>query len=210
MSSTPLSAPGITPARNVVAAVLVMGVLATSGCSSLRVQSLPAPTANFSDRYTFQIVEAPAEEDTVVRVRSAEPMLNNSIIDQVVRDQIQLAFEIRGYRMTKDDPDFTVAYYTRARERLDVSSLNDCGYPYRYGYGYGSGCYITEFTEGTVIVDVVDPKTDRLIWRGSGVARVSDNPNKYLEQLGKAITAIVQRFPPVMPATAVASGNRRK
>ena len=39
---------------------------------------------------------------------------------------------------------------------------------------------ITEYTEGTVLVDLVDPDNNQLVWRGSGVAMVSDNPSKYL------------------------------
>lgn len=177
-------------ARNVMFSALVLGVFVGSGCSSLRVQSLPDPMVGFQGQ-TFYIPEAP--EDSVSSFRTADPMLNNSIIDRVVRATIRQSFEARGYRMTDDDPDFIVGYYTRARERLDLSNVYDCGYGYGYYNRYNYGCYIDEYTEGMVIVDVIDPKSEELVWRGSGVARVSDNPNKYLNQLGKAIGEIVQR-----------------
>lgn len=204
MSSTPQDARRMPAIRNVIAGAVVVGAVITTGCSSLKVESVPDPMVGF-EGYTFHIPEAP--EDTVASLRSADPMLNNSIIDRAVRSNIRQAFEARGYRMTDENPDFIVGYYTRARERLDISNVYDCGYGYYYRYSYG--CYIDEYTEGTVIVDVIDPATEELVWRGSGVARVSDNPNKYINQLSKAVGEIVQRFP-IVRSAAVAAGTRER
>lgn len=202
MSSTPQVARGMPAIRNVVVGAVVVGAVITTGCSSLQVESVPDPMVGF-EGHTFYIPKAP--EDTVSSLRTTDPMLNNSIIDRTVRSRIQQAFEARGYRMTDENPDFIVGYYTRARERLDISNVYDCGYGYYYRYDYG--CYIDEYTEGTVIVDVIDPASEELVWRGSGVARVSDNPNKYINQLGEAIGEIVERFP-IVTSPAVAARDR--
>lgn len=204
MSPSSRIARAIPATRNVALGAVVLAVFVTSGCSSLRVQSLPDPMVGFQGQ-TFHIPEAP--EDSVPSLRTADPMLNNSIVDRVVRSTIRQAFEARGYRMNDEDPDFIVGYYTRARERLDFSNVYNCGYGYYYRYS--GSCYIDEYTEGTVIVDVIDPGTDELVWRGSGVARVSDNPNKYVNQLGEAIGEIVQRFP-IVTSPAVAARTEPK
>ena len=54
---------------------------------------------------------------------------------------------------------------------------------------------VTQYTEGTVIVDVFDPKTKDLLWRGQGVTAVSDNEQQYEQDLKKAVEAIVDKFP---------------
>jgi len=46
-----------------------------------------------------------------------------------------------------------------------------------------------------VIVDVVDPNTRELLWRGQGVAAVSDDEAKYEQDLWKTVTAILEKFP---------------
>ena len=46
-----------------------------------------------------------------------------------------------------------------------------------------------------MIVDVVDPKTQELLWRGQGVAPVSDDPNTYAKELGQTVNAILKKFP---------------
>jgi hypothetical protein len=53
----------------------------------------------------------------------------------------------------------------------------------------------TQYTEGTVIVDVFDPKTKNLLWRGQGVATVSDNEAQYEQDLKRTVEAIVDKFP---------------
>ena len=54
---------------------------------------------------------------------------------------------------------------------------------------------VTQYTEGTVIVDVIDPKTKDLLWRGQGVAAVSNNEQQYEQELQKTVEAIVDKFP---------------
>lgn len=209
MATTSLLDRTIRRIRDVSVHAVVLGVLATSACSTMRVQTLPSPTANLASRRTFRIVDMPVRRDAarevialegILPAWSAEPMLNNSITNQVIGGEIRRAFEARGYVYNDKNADFNVVYYANARERIEI---NNTGY---YGY-YGSCCNVYEYTEGTVVIDVVDPSNKQLMWRGNAVAEVSDNPGKYLKEQRKAVRAIVSRFPTVgMPAT-VASGT---
>ena len=45
-------------------------------------------------------------------------------------------------------------------------------------------------------VDVIDPATHKLLWRGQAVAAVDTDPNKFARELRKAVDAIVAKFPP--------------
>ncbi len=46
-----------------------------------------------------------------------------------------------------------------------------------------------------MIVDVVDPSSHELLWRGQGRAQVSDDPDKYASQLETAVDKIIAKFP---------------
>jgi len=174
--------------------------LVVSGCSAIQVESLRSPGADFTGSTTFRVLEEPAEVATVrlisldtreveaiETVSTAAPALNNPIIDEMVRDDIARAFEARGYTMTMAGADLNVAYRVQAREKLEVET-------YRGPYGYRRG-YVEEQTEAIVVIDVLDPDTDRLLWRGTGEMTVSDNPREYAKQLGEAVGKIVRRFP---------------
>jgi hypothetical protein len=198
MIRTPLLASARQNVRALSVVVLVMGALATTGCSTLRVQTLGAPNASLDRFHTFRIMEAPPNLDGKVPAWANEPMLNNSITYQAGREFLKRSLEARGFVETRTNPDFNVAFYASARERLNITN---------WGYGYGWNNYITEYTEGTVIIDIVDPDSRKLLWRGRGVATVSDNPRKYLKELSRIVPRIVDRLPPALPAVVAVDGG---
>jgi hypothetical protein len=133
-------------------------------------------------------------------------MLVNSIANRVLRQAIVLGLASQGYVVDETDPDFTVAVYASAREKLQVTYW-DYGYPWRprwwSGWGRGRiGPTVTEYTEGTVIIDVIDPASRDLLWRGRGVALVSDDEREYLKHLRNTVAAILEKFPHAAPIVA--------
>jgi len=46
-----------------------------------------------------------------------------------------------------------------------------------------------------VIIDLVDPGSRQLLWRGKGVAHVSTDPNTFTNELGKVVDAITKKVP---------------
>jgi hypothetical protein len=163
------------------------------GCSSVSINTQVAPNADLSSLKTFQMMTPPHRRDGVPGPN--DPMLDNSITNRALSDAIATSFQARGYTAVGTNPDFTVAYYASARERLDVTQWN-YGYPGRWGGWYGPvGYQVTPFVEGTVIVDVVDAKTHALVWRGRGVSTVSPDPNIYSRNLDYTARKIVEKFP---------------
>ncbi len=64
-------------------------------------------------------------------------------------------------------------------------------YPYGYWNGY-SGTYA--FTEGTLIIDAINAKTNRLIWRGS-ISDAITNPSDLHKKAIQAVHIIFSKFP---------------
>jgi uncharacterized protein DUF4136 len=173
-------------------------VLALTACASVDVHTVTSPDANLKALHTFAVMPQPDRRSPAAQSTN-DPMLVNSISNRALRADLVKAFENRGYVLS-DTPDFTVAYYASAKEKLDVTYW-DYGYGY-YPHWWGRGFYnpgyapsVTEYTQGTVIVDVVDPKTRELLWRGQGVAAVSDDEAQYEQDLWKTVTAILEKFP---------------
>jgi uncharacterized protein DUF4136 len=177
--------------------------LTTSACASaVDVRTQLAPDANLGGRSTFWILPVPPRTTDVASAASDDPMLANSITNRALVNELTRAFEGRGYTVNVTNPDFTVAYYASTREKLNINTWN-YGYSWRrWPRGYTD---VTEYTEGTVIVDVIDPATKELLWRGQGASAVSSDPAKYTADLNKAVTAILSKFPEASPsATAQA------
>lgn len=55
-----------------------------------------------------------------------------------------------------------------------------------------------EYEEGTLILDVVDPKSKELMWRGSAQDEVNfkSTPEKAQAQINEAVNGMLEHFPP--------------
>lgn len=179
---------------------LAATTLLASCAASTRVHTTVAPDARLERLHTFRVLTPPPRQDG--RVTPTDPMLDNTITNRALREDLANAFTSRGYTLDDRDPDFTVAYYASTKDKLDVR-MWDYGYRGRWGgWREPAGYAVQPFTEGTVIVDVVDARTRDLLWRGMGVSRVSDDPDEYVRALRKVAKDIVGKFP-----TATVLGN---
>jgi uncharacterized protein DUF4136 len=188
-------------------ALIAALTMALAACASgVDVRTAVSPDAKLGTLHTFRVLPVPQPRGPSSQPAN-DPMLVNSISNRALRSDLLQGFQARGYVVDDSNPDFAVAYYASTKEKLDVTYW-DYGYawsPYWWGgWGPGSGPVdrtVTPYTQGTVVVDVIDPRTMELLWRGSGVARVSDDQQKYEEDLQKTVTAILEKFPPAQQGT---------
>lgn len=170
--------------------------VAVAACGpNIRVTTTAAPYATFSHLHTFQILRPTPRMP--VRSQPDDPMLVNSISHEVLLGSITDAFLAKGYGLDPVAPDFQIAYYASSRERLNVT-VWDYGYPGRWGGWRGPGMGVVDvepYTEGTVIIDVIDPKTKELMWRGRGQAVTTSDPAEFQRNLRETVQAIVKKFP---------------
>jgi len=195
-------------------------VLAAAACSSgVQVSTAVAPDASLTGLHTFSVLAAPERSPNAPALPASDAMLNNSITNQHLRNDIVRGFEGKGYALATGNPDFQVAYYAGTKQKMDTTYWNP-GPSYRYGYRgygfrrnrfawawpwatsygpgfspYGPSMQVQEYTQGTVIVDVIDPTTQELLWRGQGVASASTDPATYAKDLGQSVSAILKKFP---------------
>jgi hypothetical protein len=189
-----------------IVGVVVAVTIAVQACGpAIDVRTIVSPDAGLSTRRTFRVLPVPRprrEEPLDAR----HPMLVNSITNRVLRHAITQGFESRGYVLNESTPGFAAAVYASAREKLEVTYW-DYGYPWRprwwRGWGRGGvGPLVTQYTEGTVIIDVIDPTTRELLWRGRGVAIVGHDEQQYLTHLRETVKVILEKFPQAQAAVA--------
>lgn len=183
----------------------VATLLVTACGPAIRVHTVISPDASLGHLRTFSILPAPKHRVPGL-IGANHPMRENSMVNRALREGLVRAFEGRGYVVDDTTPDFVVAYYASAREKLDVTYW-DYGYRWRSGWwrGWGPGWYgpaVTRYTEGTVIIDVLEANSLELLWRGQGIAVVSEDEQQYIADLVETVTAILERFPRAQPLVA--------
>jgi len=193
-----------------VTAAAAAALTVTACAPGISVRTALSPDASVGGLRTFRVLPTPQPKIAGAVSSTNDPMLVNSISNRELRADLAQEFAGLGYVASDSNPDFCVAYYASTNQKLDVTYW-DYGYAWRphwwsgwgrrYGRGWGgdwgmqSSPMVTQYTEGTVIVDVIDPKTKDLLWRGQGIAPVSSNERQYEQDLQKAVEAIVDKFP---------------
>ena len=182
--------------------VPIAAVVGLAACASaVQVRTALSPDASLSGLRTFRV--QPTPKPSIASAQStSDPMLVNSISNRALRGDLRQGFEKLGYAVNDSTPDFCVAYYASTNQQLDLTAW-DYGYSLRPRWWRGWGPryrdmyepMMTQYTQGTVIVDVFDPKNKELVWRGQGVAAVSDNQDQYLQELQATVAAILAKFP---------------
>lgn len=173
--------------------------LVLAGCApSIRVSHDYDPSADYSGYRTWSWLAQPVPE-------VIDPRVHNDLVDERVRRVVERALASKGYQ--KLDPgqgDFGVRYHAAIEGKVSVQTINDT---YGYGPGWGPGpargattqTYVREWNEGTLVLDVVDGKSRKLVWRASAQAEVSAEPpppEERDETLKQAVDDMLADFPP--------------
>jgi hypothetical protein len=84
---------------------------------------------------------------------------------------------------------------THSQQTLDTF-YNNFGGGRRFG-GFGDATTTTEtYRVGTLVVDLSDPATKKLVWRGSASDTLSDKSEKNIDNLDKGVVKMFKKFPP--------------
>ena len=109
---------------------------------------------------------------------------------------------------TDNNPDLIVHTASIFKDKQSVTANSSYygygGYyrPYGWGGAMGVSSYTTydvqNYKDGSIIIDIVDAKTQKLIWEGVGNKEI-DSPAKDPEKaINEAIASIMSDFPPGM------------
>lgn len=167
--------------RRASAIIFILAAALVQGCSGIRVESDFDRTADFAALKTYRWIEHERED-------TDNKFMRDPLIRSHVRSAVDTALAAKGYtRIESGRPDFLVAYYFTARNRVDVTHY--AGY---YWYPHTS---VYRYKEGTLIIDVVDPEKKQLIWRGWATGMLHGREYAYYE-INNSVKAMLKRFPP--------------
>lgn len=169
-------------------AALTVALLAGAlvGCSSVQVSHDYDTNRDFSKLKTYAWVPRPAARDP------------ETLDEQRIHTAVDAALQAKGYVLTESTPDFRTAFHVATKQKIDVKDWGYGGGPYDRRWGR-SNVEVTEYEEGTLVIDVVDPKTNNMMWRGTARARLNRKPPPPAERarrIAAAVDKILATFPP--------------
>nr|WP_298128982.1 DUF4136 domain-containing protein [uncultured Pseudoxanthomonas sp.] len=183
-------------ARNAGRWMLAAGVLLLAACATgPRVTSDVDPSANFGQYRSFAFYSPLAIEGQGYA----------TLTSGRTKDAARRQMEARGYVYDETSPDLWVNLNAYMQEKTDVVNTPEVDYDYYYSYRarrYVSVPYwrdrtdVYTYTEGTLNVDLVDAKQNRLVWTGVAVGRVGrTKPEERGAKIDAAVAEIFLRYP---------------
>ena len=148
------------------------------GCASTQVQTDWDRSTQFSKYNTYTWLETPR----------MQAMQQATLFDRRLRAAVEEQLAAKGMQKADAaaDADVFLVYDAAVEGKIDVKQR---------GY-FGRQLDVTEYKEGTLLIDVVDAKTRTLVWRGTATDDVSDRELSS-EKISKAVAKMFSRFPKV-------------
>ncbi len=171
--------------------VLLLATL--TGCSSISVNYDYDQNAAFGSYRTYAWLGSP---DTG-NANPAVNKLSSDLLDKRIHEAVDAEMGNRNITAA-DNPDVLVKYFLGTEDKVQVT---DWGYRYSdYYWGHGGRQIdVTQYTEGTLVVDIIDAATKTLVWRGTATGTVDGQqrtPEQLQERINEVVAKIFANFPP--------------
>jgi len=188
--------------------LLVIAALLLGACaSSPKTFSNADPDVDFSQYRTFGYLPKLSTDDAQYQ----------SMVSNFLKVAVAQELDKRGLIFDEESPDIRVNFFINTSDKIKTRTVPTMGGGYGdYGdyYGYrdpfydpwgGYGGYETrvdQYTEGTLNIDVIDVKTNKLVWEGSVVGRLTDKDIRNLEQTVDEAVGFAMNGFPILPGGA--------
>ena len=130
---------------------------------------------------------------------------NNELVDRRIRGAIENTFKARQFsQVDAAEADFLVLYNVVVDQRVrsnNVSGGVSIGRSSRGRHGsigISTGSQIRTYEQGTLLIDVIDVASDKLVWRGVSSQALPDlsDPQRLTDHINATVAAILEQFPP--------------
>lgn len=152
---------------------------------------------------------------TKPEVNVKNPVYSSPLLMERIQGNLARELGERGLTQQTTKPDLLVKVHTYTEDKTR-NVVNGPAYgpffpyrwgffPYRFGYWpmWGGGFYggwnnqasrQENYTQGTLLVDMLDARTKKLLWRGA-IQGVVDNPNRLDRQVARGVRKIMKDYP---------------
>ena len=202
--------------RSLVRALGTLLALTALSLLTACVTGPPTPEVDYKGEYNFSAVKKIAFYDESGLVSGNNPIPMSDMQRERIDKALAQALGKKGYQILEQkdahEAQLLLSWNLITNDKTDVRTYETPAMPMGGGYGrYGGynrysmyncwGCTNTEvsvsnYTEGTFIVDMIDPKLKQSVWRGVVESRLKGKSGKDQTKYNAAADNIMASFPP--------------
>jgi hypothetical protein len=120
-----------------------------------------------------------------------------------IKEAVNTALAAKGMTPVESGGDMAIVAIEMTKNQQTLDTFYDGfggGWGWRRGGGFGGFGDATTTAEnykvGTLVVDLFDAHTKKLVWRGSASDTLSDKSDKNIKNLDKSVQKMFDHFPP--------------
>lgn len=165
--------------------LLASAALSLTSCSPFQVRSDYAETANFNSYKTYKL-------------RIDDLKLNDIDKDRVL-NELSRQLQSKGLA-SGENPDLIINVKANHKKVTDITTNSPYGmWGWGGPFGWGVGVnrtWSSNYNEGALIVDLIDARTNKLVWQGIGSGISVDSPKAKQRQIPEIVAEIMANYPP--------------
>jgi hypothetical protein len=122
-----------------------------------------------------------------------------------IKNSVNAALAAKGWTQVDSGGDVSIVAMEITHDQQTLNTFYDGfggGWGWRRfgGGGFGEATTTTEtYRVGTLVIDLFDAKTKKLLWRGTSSDTLSNNSNHNIKNLDKGVEKLFKQFPPGSP-----------
>lgn len=171
----------------------------------------PQPEVDFKADYDFSSVKKIGFYDESGQVSGSNPLQLSDMQRDRIDEALKYALANKGFTIVDDakQADLLLSWNLFTQQKTDVNTWNTPvgygAYYNRYNLYSGYRCWnclattevsVRNYTEGTFIVDMIDPRLHKSVWRSVIQSRMKGQHSADQDKYNAAATAIFASFPP--------------
>ena len=181
--------------------LILMSALFFGACSTLKVTSDYDKTVDFSKYKTYSYLGWAEGSDQIMT------RFDKERIEQAFAEE----FAKRGMTYQESGGDVVISLFLVVDQKTGTTAYTNHygspafgGYYYGYDWAWGMGYSTTTYHDydyevGTLVCDVFDASTKKLVWQGVGSGTVDENPNTREKNIPKKIAQLMAEYPVPVP-----------
>ena len=154
--------------------------------------------SDFDDQFDFskvhKIAIQPVDRASLNTIRVSDMQIER--VNRALTEELQR----KGFEVVADNTqaDMFLVWHLVTQEKTDVRSYNSASYYNCCSCGSSSNISVRQYTEGTFIVDMVDPLRNQSVWRSTIQSRLKSQPDPQESEARRleAAKAAFANFPP--------------
>jgi hypothetical protein len=115
-----------------------------------------------------------------------------------IKEAVDTALTAKGWTPVESGGDVSIVAMEMNQNHRTLNTYYDgFGGGWRWGGGFGNATTtVDNYKVGTLVVDLFDSRTKKLVWRGSSSDTLSNKSDKNIKELDKGVEKMFDHFPP--------------